>query len=330
MGDELAQDGWMYTKMESPFNDIPTDDPEQFLRLFQQEAAKLLDTGLHVIRSREQYSAYFSERPWMYERLHQLLSPDWDVTIVAGYRAYHEWIPSFWYQAFRMPFSDPKHPEDRIQNPWRRQDNNNELFEIEPMFPHFYHFWTGHHRFTDTIVDQAGPIFPVQVYNIHDPRGARSAFLCDALQGDAPVSCQHSIQLHRDKNPPQRVNQSRIQEVQYDAVALGAAGRGLIDENQWHRSEIVDAIAHRQEEELQLTVTDFPLVCPDATMYEEFLRDTLHLDAHCLPERWDDDKREQELRASFQAAVDQKKYCRVDVDAVLDDPDWQAFFAAYA
>lgn len=328
LGDQLEQDGWMYVKSESPFNDIPTDDPEIFLQRFKEEADKLLPLNKNVIRSREQYSDYFSERPWMYERLKDLLS-DWDVEVVAGYRTYDGWLVSFWYQAMRMPWSDMRNPEERKQNPWRK--DNGELFWIEPLFPNFFNFWKNRKRFTDAVVETAGPVFPVKIYDVRGSKGARSAFLCDALgEGAAPVSCAESLRLDRE-NPPLEVNKSNVKEVQYDAIALGAVEKGMVDEKQFLRSDIVDAIVARQEEELQKTVNDFPLICPDEATYQEFWNITSKRDVLCMPEKYEaDPDYETKFREMFQKSVDKKKFCRVDVDAVLADTEWQQFFAKYA
>ena len=51
-----------------------------------------------IVIFREQYSGIFWEHPWMYKRLQEILSDDWDVLIVAGYRPYFEWLKSFWFQ----------------------------------------------------------------------------------------------------------------------------------------------------------------------------------------------------------------------------------------
>lgn len=53
----------------------------------------------------EQFSGLFWEHPWMYERLKKILSDDWDVLVVAGYRPYFEWLKSYWFQGMQHPCS---------------------------------------------------------------------------------------------------------------------------------------------------------------------------------------------------------------------------------
>ena len=328
LGDQLEQDGWMYIKDKSPFNDIPTEDPEVFLQQFKVEADKLLQLNKNVIRSREQYSDLFSERPWMYERLKEILS-GWDVEVIAGYRTYDTWLVSFHYQAYRMPFSGQQNLEERRKNSWRR--DNGDLFRIEPLFPNFFNFWKHRKRFTDAIVETAGPVFPVKIFDVTAPKGARSTFLCDVLgQGAAPVTCAESLRMDRE-NPPLKVNKSNTKEIQYDAIALGAVGQGMVDEHRFRRSDIVDAIVTQQEEELQRTVNDFPFICPDDALYQEFWNITSAKDALCMPEKYQTDlDYETKFHTKFLKAVENKKFCRVDVDAVLADGAWQQFFAQFA
>ena len=333
MSDYLKQDGWHYINLEDPIEHIELNrnKPQEFLDNFKVEADKLLPLGQNVLRSREQYSPVFSDNPWMYEKLKENLS-GWDVLIVAGYRPYSEWMPSWWFQAMRAPYSDPKHPEDRIKNPWRYLSNGKmtgELYRIEAMFPNFYNFWTGRKRFTDAIVDGASPVFPVKVLDIHDPKGARSAFLCDILGGDAPISCQASLEMDKNKPAHKSNNKSNLDEVQYDAIAMAAIKRGLVVEDKWRRSEVIDAIIERQEVELKLRVSDLPLLCPDEATYKAFWDLTIELDRKCLPEKVSPE-RESTLLNHFEKAKEHKKYCHVDVDAVLEDSGWRKFFEKFS
>ena len=333
MSDYLEQDGWHYINLNDGIEKIELNrnNPQEFLDNFKIEADKLLALGKNIIRSREQYSPVFSDNPWMYEKLKENLS-GWDVLIVAGYRPYSEWMPSWWFQAMRAPYSDPKHPEDRIKNPWRYLSNGKmtgELYRIEAMFPNFYNFWTGRKRFTDAIVDGASPVFPVKVLDIHDPKGARSAFLCDILGGDAPISCQASLEMDKNKPAHKSNNKSNLDEVQYDAIAMAAIKRGLVVEDKWRRSEVIDAIIERQEVELKLRVSDLPLLCPDEATYKAFWDLTIELDRKCLPEKVSPE-RESTLLNHFEKAKEHKKYCHVDVDAVLEDSGWRKFFEKFS
>lgn len=124
----LEKDGWHYIGGKDPMEHIPMDDPEVFLEMFEKEAKELRKRNVNMIRSRyvssrlrdvisskrlfsakprffaplslvsEQYSEIFYDHPWMYERLKEILSDDWNVLIVAGYRPYFEWLKSFWFQ----------------------------------------------------------------------------------------------------------------------------------------------------------------------------------------------------------------------------------------
>ena len=325
----LKKDGWYYIGGEEPMEHIPMEDPNEFLVMFEAAAKELRKKNMNMIRSREQYSGLFYSNQWMFKRLHEILSDDWEVLIVAGYRPYYEWLPSFWFQGQRWQYTDPKHPEQRHMNPWTHK-RSGKFQLIEPMFPGFFDFWAHTKRFTDSILDPASPYFPTRAFDIHDPRGARSAFLCDVLgEGAAPNACQESLRLHRE-NPPKQVNTSNPKVVQYDAIALVAASKGMVDMDKWDRVTVVDEITIHQEEVLRRDVLDFPLICPTQDYVDKFWAMTKDLDVHCLPEKSEKDPEHlTKLHEKFQIAVEQKRYCIVDADAVLRQEEWQSFFQKF-
>lgn len=325
----LKKDGWYYIGGKEPMELIPMEDPEEFLVLFEAAAKELRKKNMNMIRSREQYSGLFYSNQWMFKRLHEILSNDWEVLIVAGYRPYYEWLPSFWFQGQRWQYTDPKHPELRHMNPWTHK-RTGKFQLIAPMFPRFYDFW-GTKRFTNSIIDPASQYFPTKVYDINDPRGARSAFLCDVLgEGDVPNACQESLRLHRE-NPPKPVNRSNPKEVQYDAIALAAASKGMVDMEKWDRVTVVDEITIHQEEVLRRDVLDFPLICPTQEYIDKFWALTGVMDVHCMPEKSQNDPEHlSKLHERFQVAVKEKKFCLVDTDAILGQSEWQTFFQKFA
>lgn len=326
----LKKDGWYYIGGEEPMEHIPMEDPEEFLVMFEAAAKELRKKNMNMIRSREQYSGLFYSNQWMFQRLHEILRDDWEVLIVASYRPYHEWLPSYWFQGQRWQYTDPKHLEQRHMNPWTHK-RSGKFQLIEPMFPGFFDFWAEIKRFTDSIIDPASPYFPTKVYDIHDPRGARSAFLCEVLgEGAAPNACQESLRLHRE-NPPKPVNTSNPKVVQYDAIALVAASKGLVDMEKWDRATVVDEITIHQEEVLRRDVLDFPLICPTQEYVDKFWAMTRDLDVHCMPEKSQNDPEHlAKLHDKFQIAVEQKRYCIVDADTVLERSEWQRFFQKFA
>ena len=199
------------------------------------------------------------------------------------------------------------------------------------MFPGYFNFWKKKTRFTDSIVDPASQYFPVKVFDIHDERSARTAFLCDILgNDDVPSACQESIRLDHEK-PPKWVNVGNPDEVQYDAIALAAANRGMVDMEKWDRTTIIDEIIMRQEEELRRSVLDFPYDCPTQEYIDEFWTMSRDFDVRCMPElSAASPDRLDKLHEEFLGYVEAKKFCLVDVDAVLDNPEWIDFFKKFA
>lgn len=309
---------------------IPMEDPEKFLEMFEKAAKELRKRNMNMIRSREHYSGLFYSNPWMFKRLHEMLKDDWDVLITSGYRPYFEWLPSYWFQGQRLKYTDPKHPELRHMNPWTHK-RTGKFQLIEPMFPSFFDFWKKVSRFTDSIVEPAKEYFPTRVFDIHDPRGARSAFLCDVLgEGAAPNACEENLRLHRETTTGV-VNRSNHSEVLYDAIALAAASKGMVDMEKWDRVTVIDEITIHQEEVLRRHVFDFPLNCPTQEYLDEFWQMSRDFDLRYMPEKSKKDPNHlDKLYEKFQIAVEKKKYCIVDVDAVLEDNEWKLFFQKFA
>ena len=48
----LEKDGWHYIGGEDPMEQIPMDDPETFLEMFEKEAKELRKLNMSMIRSR--------------------------------------------------------------------------------------------------------------------------------------------------------------------------------------------------------------------------------------------------------------------------------------
>lgn len=321
----LEQDGWQYITIRDPMHSIPMNDPEIFLQQFEKEAKELRKQNKNFIRSREQYSVLFANHPWMYARLEEMLRDDWDVTIVAGYRPYFEYLTSKWYQEFRLPFSDEYGASSRELNTWTNKEGTGDIKLVKSIFPSYFAYWKDHSSFTNGIIQPAMGHFPVKVFDIHDPRGARTVFLCDMVGADlVPHACDESMRLDREK-PLVKHNPSNVKEIFYDAIALAAASSGIINMTQWKRTAVIDAIKERQETQLAKTIYDFPLNCPSQEQQDEFLAYTLSLDEQCVPHLFHNDRIER-LRTDFQKAVDRKKFCLVDTNAVLKDSEWQAFF----
>lgn len=309
---------------------ISMEDPEEFLQLFEVAAKELRKKNLNMIRSREQYSALFYSNPWMFKRLHEMLSDDWDVLITAGYRPYFEWLPSYWFQGQRLKYTNPKKPEQRHMNPWTHK--RTEKFQlIEPMFPKFFDFWKNVSRFTDSIIEPSKEYFATRVFDIHDPRGSRSTFLCDVLgDGAAPIACEESLRLDREA-PPKIVNPSNPSEVQYDAITLFAASKGMVDMEKFDRATVIDEVTKHQEEVLHRSVFDFPYNCPTQEYLDEFWQMSRDFDLRYVPEQsLNDPDHLDKLQEKFQSAVEAKKFCIVDAEAVLEDSKWQTFFQQFA
>ena len=258
----------------------------------------------------------------MFEKLKETLEDEWDITIVIGYRPYFEWIPSMWTQVFKL---NDQIFQERSMFPWKQ--DNGQLHKIQVMFPHFYSWMGEVPHFSDTMLESASPHFPVEVLDLHDPKGVRSKFICDILKASA--SCEESLRLD-DEARTDIVNKGSPHSVHYDSIGLEAAKKGYVNVDKWNRTDVSDSVEVYVEKALHQTAYDLPMICPDDTTMDKLFEKSLRYDKLCLPKQFGaDPNREQTFRAAFQKKVKKKAYCHVDFEAVLSDSKWKSFFTKF-
>ena len=106
------------------------------------------------------------------------------------------------------------------------------------------------------------------------------------------------------------------------ATAVAAANSNpMINTTAHTRTEVRDAIQHRQETVLGLTWHDLPVKCPPASVLEQLLTTSLALEERCLGSTTSPGLH----RSGFNDYVQRQQYCFVDTEAVLMDPEWSEF-----
>jgi hypothetical protein len=112
-------------------------------------------------------------------------------------------------------------------------------------------------------------------------------------------------------------------EFDYDMLANAAHKQGIIDSSKIQRDRAFYLAKQRQEEVLNATAKDFPLIClPNATidrLYQFSLASVQRIFPNNPSVQANHDK-------GFQSRVQRKKFCHVDTNAVLKDPEWREFF----
>jgi hypothetical protein len=284
----------------------------------KKELAKSRQTGVNIILSEENLSVdTYSLRP-IFELLVQ--EQEWSVKIVVAYRRFHEWIISAKNQAER-----PSSRQLR-RNRWTQQSGLPTL----PHYPYIEEVINGSRQmpmwYTDNVVrryEEAGfDSNDVVVWNLHanDYSNIVESFFCDVLTG-AVKTCAESQRL-RAKDIP-RANPSM--PLEYDMLAVAAAEQGLVNLT-FVRANVAIVAQVQQEHFLGKTARDFAMKCLPRHELEPLLQTAIQYESELLPEFHSSKLGRVALKASFELAVQDKKYCSVDTETVLQDPAWQAFF----
>ena len=82
------------------------------------------------------------------------------------------------------------------------------------------------------------------------------------------------------------------------------------------------AIQRRQEQDLVLSVNDFPLSCPDDETLHYILHSSLEHERRILARNLNPDEAVHHKDQDWNGAVAKKKFCTVDSEKVLTDEGW--------
>jgi hypothetical protein len=330
----LQQDGWYYategraldeaTQNIRPMKELTGTDGT-FIDDLKQTLDKL--KGRNVIHSKEGWSVDFANNPDLYQKMHEALSADWDITIVSGYRPYFDWVVSLYSQTQKMDKFTYTNPEDW---PWFEKDGRH--VKTARLFPNNYEFWMSKLQwFIDSIVGRASPYFATATYNMNDPRSPSVAFVCDCLPG-ATKSCQRLIeQVEAEKGKARVENKGDLNLIYYDALGLAAGTAKLVDETQFTRYRVQKAIQNHVENVMHQTAgKDWPMFCPTAEYLDVLFEKSVRLEKTYMPQLWETNpNRHTELQNRFQKQISTRAFCHVDVDTMLRDNVWLQFFEQF-
>jgi hypothetical protein len=251
------------------------------------------------------------------------------IRVVLVYRRYFEWLPSRYNQEWKMDSADK-----RKVIKWPITEGG----QLTPPFSTFYQ-WERNGTyvnqtvssdvyFTNRLDHETGEIthptlemkktlekqsVDVTVLNYHT-ENLLAHFFCDGVPM-ANASCEHA------KQQTQQVRNPSSNEMAYDMVATAAHKEGLLKEGCSRRNAKL-SIRRHQEEVLNLTASDFPLVCWSADMLEEFRQLSYEMELALQPSIASDHDE------AFKKAVSKKKFCAVDAEKVLQEEGWRSFFSS--
>jgi len=288
-----------------------------------------------------------------YQLLAETLQGDHDVLVMAGYRRYYEWLLSKKFQQERVDHTNrrkviwPRNPR-RGPRPffpdWTREVFSNNITPNGPdvILPSFIS--------PAYVARQVNASFPlVLVHGYYgDAFNLEAYTFCHALQ--AQHACQRAmsstptdtflmtnlssiIPSHNNNRSSLNQHNTIVLNAQdameaddryYDAIAIAAAQRGLVNTSAWSRTTVREAVKHHQESTMGQSRHDLPMQCPSAAELDALLSYSLQQEQQLVPKLYATHR--DEHVAGFQHKVETQAFCWVDVPAVLNMEEWIRFF----
>ena len=260
--------------------------------------------------------------------LKEYLDQAWNnVTIVATYRRYYEWIVSFHHEINKIK------PPFIGNNLWQAIQKN----ETERLYPSIQDTLSRpevkvmvRHNNPAAVVARFKEFFPnVVVMNYHDKRKSLlERFYCDAIP-HAPNTCKKVIEMTKNSGE-EKVNGR--ESAAYEELVYAAHRSGIINVQTKEYCEAVKtAIKSHQEKTLKLSNDDFPRACPSSKILDEIWNISLHSEEEYKEHVNNSlDYEESFLSNSLKDDFDvysRTSLCHIDVNATIQSQIWRDFFA---
>ena len=287
----------------------------------------LLEAGLNIARQ-SNHSLLVSAETFAGTKaigvaeLKSYLDQAWsNVTIVATYRRYYEWIVSFHHEVKRIKQSIAG------ATLWQAIQKN----ETERIYPGIQDTLSKHrgeleHNNPTAVIERYKQVFSnVVVMNYHDKsKDLIERFYCDAIP-NAPNACKKAIEMTKTKGEA-KINQSY--SAVYEELTYAAHRSGMINvHSQKYCEAVTTAIKAHQEKTLKLSSDDFPHACPSSKVLGEIWDITLRSekDFNKHVNEGEGSILSTSLKDDFDAYT-RTNLCHVDVHAILQSQVWRDFF----
>eukprot|EP00984_Skeletonema_dohrnii_P018194 scaffold8441_cov88-Skeletonema_dohrnii-CCMP3373.AAC.1 len=235
---------------------------------------------------------------------------DWDVRIILGYRPYFDFVTSQFNEQWEIK------PGKQRMNKWPQQGGKTVPLVKDSWSPQTG-FALGGWPFTTDLANFFSQIFDnITVFDITTSEDFIAKILCNIIE-NAQQACQKQKKFASSGLPEKKVNVAS--PLDYDMIATAAASKGLFRLD-FSRSIVVEKIKQHHENELELNVRDFPLICPTASHAMALFNASVAQEEKLFPGQAG------RLKATFQKRLQTRAFCNVDVEEVLKDQTWVDFF----
>lgn len=183
------------------------------------------------------------------------------------------------------------------------------------------------HMYTDWTVHCVNNTFPLKILDLTDnSTGITTNFICNHL--DMPHTCEYTRKIDRSGLQTHLNSHETSLHPFFDSITFRASQRAWIDTNKYSRPEVRTALGNYTESVLKLTPFELDRDCPTDKQLEEYLQESLRVERNVFGVEAAA-LRENETRSAFQRRAQEKFFCGVDSEAVLDRPEFKSFFEAY-
>jgi hypothetical protein len=283
------------------------------------------EQGHNIIMSDEMFHHHFQLDDVL--RLQNILEK-WNVRIMYTYRHFYSSVPSMYHQ-----LNDPYATEVGMANAVEKtiwpsdggyriesfRNANNFVIEDDM---HRFSYW-------------ANAFGIVEVFNMETVTGGSHnylpSFLCTMIPEAKSSLCNMQMSAVASSSEHRNDNGSSSKHLHYDMLAVAAKEEGLLARTNLNRVGVRDAIQEYCERNDWTSIHAFPLDCLTPEELQPFLEQSLHqaemMEAYFVNgSPIDRSSIESEIRSGFWEYAEQKQFCSVNANLILQQEMWQQFF----
>lgn len=252
--------------------------------------------------------------------LKKSLGDRYQIVVIMTYRAFFDWIYSYYSQHNKMGESGRRDFDHWPDEGGKARKTIRELADKMVSDGGDRKF------FADKIIDffSSTNNITIKVMNLDDGDILKQ-FFCDGLpQPLSRTMCNlvDKIVLEGDMN-------AAPDNLWANALAIKAHENGIIETKNVTRSKVIYDILDYQKEQ-DLLNDNFPLICPDKDFFESLLKKTVELYSNVYKDVTDEQKRDKELQYREKLSKKRKKFCELDTSTMIEQENWKSFFRRYS
>jgi hypothetical protein len=288
------------------------DQFQGYVKSFQQDMQRRQEQGIHTILAAEEFCGLVETDDSHWAEFAGLLNTiQQQVRFQVVYRHLFDWAVSLYtfMQTWNRKLSS--FSEAPLQSILHKSVQSEAFEGTKGCSP--YAIWSAFRS-------KGAAIGPVDVFNMHGEGDMPTRFLCSLPNAEA--ACEGSKELKFEVARPTDVDILHADRIATAGWESGVYFNSSKVRNK--RKEIRKVIQDRVKNVLSSSFLDLPLECMGEEALQRLLEISIDHGKQMLGDAWDLDA----MKAKFESHVAKRKFCSVNVTAVLEDPSWQAFLSS--